>query len=404
MERSDTIDVLVPSYKADGELMAAEPVVAIVPDDAGQATRLLVGDVAAVAVAAGPGWSRRVCRRMVAALIGLWGATSLLVGLAILATIPVLNLLSLGYLLEASGRVARTRRLSAGLIGLRPAAICGTIALAGWLLRWPILLVASMWYDSSLMDPASRATKLWGLAWFAMVGGIIALAMAAGVVLAIARPRLVIEFRDGLWMIVMRRLPQYFWLGLRGFAGSMIWLVLPVSILACGAFVRPEPGAAISLLGGLLLTPVVMLLPFLQTHFAAENRFAALFEVRTVRQLFVRAPLAFWLALLATLLFAVPLYLLMIEALPREVTWLPSILFVLFLFPARLLCGWAYARAAERQDPRWWLFRWLARAGMLPLALMYAFFVWLSQYLLWHGVFSLYHQHAFLVPVPFFGG
>jgi hypothetical protein len=153
-----------------------------------------------------------------------------------------------------------------------------------------------------------------------------------------------------------------------------------------------------------MLAPVVMLLPFLQTRFAAENRFAALFEVRAVRRLFTQAPLAFWLALLTTLLFALPLYLLMIEALPHEVTWLPSIIFVLFLLPARLLCGWAYARATMRDRPRWWLSRWLARAGMLPLALTYALFVWLSQYLLWHGVFSLYHQHAFLVPVPFFGG
>src|SRR5690606_37159954 len=98
-------------------------------------------------------------------------------------------------------------------------------------------------------------------------------------------------------------------------------------------------------LGGLTLAPVVMLLRFLQTHFVVQNRFAALFEVREVRHLFKQAPLAFRGALLATLLLALPLYLLMIEALPREVTWLPSVLFVLFLFPARLLCGWAYARA-----------------------------------------------------------
>ena len=35
--------------------------------------------------------------------------------------------------------------------------------------------------------------------------------------------------------------------------------------------------------------------------------------------------------------------------------------------------------------------------------LVYGFFVWLSQYLSWYGVASLYEQHAFLLPVPFMG-
>jgi hypothetical protein len=350
------------------------------------------------------GWLVRQAKRLACLLVGLWGAISIVVGLALLATIPVLNLLSLGYLLESSGRVARTGRLSAGLIGLRPAALVGALALGAWLVRWPILLVADLWYASYLIDPASRTTKVWGLGWFALVAGLAVVAAVATTGVAMIHPGRFARLRDAFWMLAVQRVPSYFWLGLRGFVGSMLWLVLPVSILACGAMVRPEAGAAISLLGGLLLTPVVMMLPFLQTHFAAENRLAALYEVGTVRRLFAKAPIAFWLALVATLLLALPLYLLMIEAVPREVTWLPSILFVLFLWPARLLCGWAYGRAARRKEKRIWLSRWLARLGMLIAALAYAFFVWLGQFLLWQGVYSLYHQHAFLVPVPFLGG
>jgi hypothetical protein len=207
-----------------------------------------------------------------------------------------------------------------------------------------------------------------------------------------------------VWNLATRRLPYYFWLGLRGFVGGVIWLAVPVSILALASTLRPAAGGILSFVGGLMLAAVVVYLPFLQTHFAAQNRFRAMFDVGTVRRMFRRAPVAFWIALVATLLFALPLYILMIELLPHEVTWLPSIVFVVFLFPARLLAGWAYARAARREQPRLWLFRWLARLAMIPAAATYAFFVWLSQYLLWYGVGSLYHQHAFLVPVPFLGG
>jgi hypothetical protein len=337
------------------------------------------------------------------ALIGLWGALCLVVGSAILATVPGLNLLSLGYLLEVSGRIARTRRFAAGLIGLRTAAVVGALVTAGWLARWPIVAVADFWYASHLIDPASRATKGLAAAWFATVVLLLAAAVGAAVMALRVKPGLYATARDTVWQLLTRRLPYYFWLGLRGFVGGMIWLIGPVSVMASAARLPPGPGALVSLLGGLMLVPVLVYLPFLQTHFAAEGRFGAMFEVSAVRQIFRRAPIAFWLALVTMLLFALPLYLLMIEAVPQEVTWLPSIVFVVFLFPARLLAGWAYARGMRREKPRLWLFRWLSRLGMLPVAVTYAFFVWLSQYLLWYGVLSLYHQHAFLLPAPLIG-
>ena len=57
-------------------------------------------------------WSR-LCALIVAVLEWLFGALTLIVGLAVLATIPVAQLLSLGYLLEVSGRVAPHRRICA---------------------------------------------------------------------------------------------------------------------------------------------------------------------------------------------------------------------------------------------------------------------------------------------------
>lgn len=103
------------------------------------------------------------------------------------------------------------------------------------------------------------------------------------------------------------------------------------------------------------------------------------------------------------LLAAIPLYILKIEMIPREAAWLPSLAFVLFLAPARLVTGWAYARSMRRERPRHWLFRVLGRLAIVPVAILYVVVVFLSQYISWSGVGSLYEQHAFLLPVPFLG-
>jgi len=98
-----------------------------------------------------------------------------------------------------------------------------------------------------------------------------------------------------------------------------------------------------------------------------------------------------------------PLYLLKIEMIPRETAALPSLVFVLFTFPARLLSGWAYGRSQRRQTPRHWFFRWTGRLPFLPAVALYVLVVFFTQYTSWNGVWSLYEQHALLVPVPFFG-
>jgi hypothetical protein len=194
------------------------------------------------------------------------------------------------------------------------------------------------------------------------------------------------------------RLPYYFWLGARGFAGAFVWLAVPVTLLAVGRQAPP-----VGFVGAALLVGVVLYLPFLQVRFATENRFRALFELGRVRAQFRRAPWAFAAAFAITLLFALPLYVLKIEMIPREAAWLPTLVFLVFIFPARLLAGWAYGRAQRRQTPRHWFFRWTARLGMLPTALVYVVVVFFTQYAAWGGIGSLYEQHAFLLPVPFMG-
>ena len=58
----------------------------------------------------------------------------------------------------------------------------------------------------------------------------------------------------------------------------------------------------------------------------------------------------------------------------------------------------AVPRARRRDKPRLFLFRWAARLSTVPELIVY-----FTQYVSWYGTFSLYEQHAFLVPVPFLG-
>jgi hypothetical protein len=199
------------------------------------------------------------------------------------------------------------------------------------------------------------------------------------------------------------RLARYFMLGIRGFAGAIIWLFVPVTLLAMGTFARQPAGTLLGLIGSLMLAIVVMYLPFLQTRFAIDNDFAELFRVSAVREDFRRAPIAFWIALFFTLLFALPLYILKAELIPREAAWLPSLVFVIFMYPSRLATGWAIARAHRRDQPRHFVFRWSSRLAVIPVVAFYVGFVFLTQYVSWYGRWSLYEQHAFLVPVPFLG-
>ena len=354
--------------------------------------------------------------------VGDWvfGALALIIGLAVLATIPAVQLLSLGYLLEVSGRVARSGQLRDGFVGVRRAARLGRIALGVTLLMTPLWIATSLRFSSQLIDPRSRATLVWNVA-VAAIAVVVLFQIVTGCLrgaklrhfllprpwhsLRLAlRPGAYAAARDGVWdFVVGLRLPYYFWLGLRGFAGALAWLIVPITLLAAASLLRPGPGLACGLLGGLMLAAVLLYLPFLQARFAAENRFAALFEVRAIRRAFARAPIAWWIAMAFTLALAVPLYLLKIEIVPREAAWLPSLLFVVSIFPARLLAGWAVGRSSRREQPRHWLFRWASRLAMLPVVAIYVIVVYFTQYLSWYGPWSLYEQHVFLVPAPFLG-
>ncbi len=365
-----------------------------------------------------PSLRHRVAVRIGSAMEWVFGSLTLIVGLAIFSVIPLLNFLSLGYLLEVSGRVARNRRIRDGFIGIRKAAVIGRITLGTWLVFWPVRFVSGMWKDAEqLLAPGTSTANGWAAVLFILtiltVWHVVWACLRGGKLRHFFWPAPIIFVRwlrepekyESIRNAVINylrdlNLPYYFWLGARGFVGAVAWLIVPVGLLIIGSFL-PQGGAILlGLLGSGLLLIVAAYLPFLQAHFACENRFGAMFELGVVRRLFRNAPIAFWFALLVTLLFAIPLYLLKIEFPPDEIAWLPSLLFVAFIFPARVLTGWAMSRALNREEPRSVLFLWLSRLAALPVAGVYVFFVYVTQYLTWNGALSMLEQHAFLVPAP----
>lgn len=447
--------------RVEAELVPSEPA-QLVPAE------LTPGPLVAAPVR--PGWRSSAERRQLLRAIGrgiesawdwCFGVVSLTVGLAVLSAIPVLNLLSLGYLLEVSGRIARTGKFTAGFVGMRKASRVGSAVFGAFLVLLPLRFTLSMATQGRIIDPTSAATEGWAFAHFllSIVLGVHVLIACArggklrhflwplphplrpvfwlgGKLLAIAtwplrkvgllpqpvhievvsaqpRPESALRrwlrapvsetargygyARDAVWdFVVSLRLPYYFWLGARGFVGTVAWLAIPVGCLAIG-----HRAPLLGFLGAALLAFVVLHLPFLQARFAAHNRLSAIFELRAVRRQFQRAPIAWWLAVATTLLFALPLYLAKIEMVPAEIGSVLSLLFVVFIFPARLLTGWAYARSLRREQPRHWVFRWMSSLAMVPVAFFYVLVIFFTQYLAWYGKLSLIEQHAFLVPAPF---
>jgi hypothetical protein len=356
----------------------------------------------------------------------VFGSVSLIFGLAVIASIPIVQFLSLGYLLEAAGRIGRSGRLRDAFPGVRVAARLGGIVLGSlpWLTAWGYL--GDVLIDAQLIDPMSAQTQalgLLGLACTVLIPLHIALAISRGGRLRyffwpnfLWFVRLISRggyFREA-WTSTVSfvrglRLPHYFWLGLRGYLGAGALLLVPSTLYATGQLLDPQlPLDAsngitlITFLVGLVLMAVVLLyVPFLQVHFAAENRFRAMFELGMVRERFRRAPIAFFFAFVFTLLLALPLYLFKIEVVPRDALWLPALVFIVTIFPVKVMCGWAYGRAGRRLTRAHFFFRFVCRILMLPVALFYALFVFFTQYTGWHGVLSLYEHHAFLLPVPF---
>lgn len=407
---------------APREVLPAEPLDAV----AAAPSQGLVPD-AELATIEQPQVRNRFVRGVVACVSAFWwviGIIAILGGLAILASLPVLNLLSLGYLLESSGRIGRAGRLRDGFVGVRLAARVGVIVAMSWLFLWLARFVADFAKSAQIIDPGSRTAAAWRVGLLILICLTfvhVASACALGgkfrhfispfnliwLGVRIYRGNYYAKARDAVWDTFMAlRLPYYFMLGLRGFIAAAAWLAVPITLLALGSRGHSAGASLLGFIGAFLLTLVLMYLPILQMRVATTNHLREGFNLLEARRDYRRAPWAFTFAFIITLLFALPLYLLKIQILPREAEWAPSLVFIAFIFPARWATGWAMGRAnrlaARRPEPRHWFFRWTGRLPLLPVAGFYVLIVYFTQFTSWNGVWSLYEQHAFLVPVPFF--
>ncbi|MEO0444858.1 MAG: hypothetical protein AAF191_02145 [Verrucomicrobiota bacterium] len=336
--------------------------------------------------------------RMGVGLQALLGTISLVGWLSALASLPLLNLLALGYLMESSARLSRSGRWRDGFPGVRKALFLTLLLSLGWLVLSPSRVAAGFWRDAQLLgDGGAAAERMEGILLFLSGGAALLLAGTA----VFLWKRKGVDFGE---MLIRLRLPFLFWLGLRGLFGGVMWLVLPVGLMWCGTQIPGDQGGVRGLfgfLGGALLVVSVCLLPFLQMEFAESRRFSSFWRVRSVIRRIHRAPLACALALMVLTILSLPLSLLKLEKPPQELGWFLAIFFVLAAWPSRLVLGWAWHRTTLRDEARERGWIWIGRFGAGTFAVVYALFLWLSQYLVWEGAAGMLEQHAFLLPTPF---
>lgn len=352
----------------------------------------------------------------------LFGLASLIVMLAVIAAIPLVNFIALGYLLDVEGRLARTGRVRAAFPLLALAPRLGIIALGIWLFLVPLRLLASMSADVHLIAPGSATDIGWQVATriaTVLVTVHLVLALARGGSLAcFVRPIknlrwLIGRLQQGDYLdtagehvsqfVSALRLPAHFWLGVRGFAVAFLWLLIPTALYAAAR--KPEGLPVILMvLGGFLLALTLSWAPFLQARFVAEDRWRAGFQLGAVRELYRHAPITWTFATILLYALALPLYLFKALLPPPDAMWPVTLVFILSIYPTRILTGWAYHRAVRNQEQgrraRWWL-RTLCSLVLMPLLGFYVFLLYFTQFLGEHGRGVLFEHHALLLPVPF---
>jgi hypothetical protein len=352
-----------------------------------------------------------------------WDVISLAVLLAVVSAIPIVQLASLGYLLQAAANLAQRRPWSSSFPGLRLAGKLGTFALLATLCWLPVLFVTDLSYSAQLLRPGTGMAVAWRMAaftiTFAWVAHVTWAAMRGGRwwhflwpaprrwLQQIWRPSTWRKASDDLYSLVAGwHFPHLWWLGARAAVGVLLWTSVPVSLMIIGLRADDlQPAALVGLIGAAAMILIMLYLPFLQIQMAVENRFTAIFQVRAVRRRFLYAPIAHALSLLLLCLFCIPLYLLRIEATPAELLWAPSLVFVIFMLPAKLMLGAAMGYAEGRQQAshpaiRHWALRWPARLVALASVLIYVGALYVAQLVAGQGAFVMYFQHAFLFPAP----
>lgn len=352
-----------------------------------------------------------------------FGTACLVLILAILAAIPGLNILTLGYLIDPQKRVAQTGQLRNGFPLMVLAPRLGVIVFFSILFLIPVRLQATRVSDAAVILGESHAT----VEQMAFLLRILQTVVATHLILAIARGgtpgcflrpvrnflwflRKILssagraEMSTGLEQVLQVVKPwQHFWAGFKAFTGAVLWLLIPAGLLvAYSAPGRTAPlfGVA-SFLGVLLMIPVTAWLPLLQVHQAVTGRFRAIFEVRAARRIIRHAPVAWMLTTILMYAMTFPLYLAKIRLLPADAMLVLTPFFIILTYPARILVARAYHQGMAKEEPAWRSVHWGIRLVMLPLLLAHAVFLFFTPAISELGKNAPLENQAFLGPVPY---
>lgn len=349
----------------------------------------------------------------------LFGLVTMVLALAILAAIPIVNFIALGYLLDVEGRVARSGKIRDAFPLLPLAPRIGSMVIGIWLFLLPLRLLAWTAADARLISPGSAADRGWHFALhvsMVLVTVHICLALARGGRFStFFRPIknlrwFWVQCRDAsywdhaehaVWEFLTRiRRTHFFWLGVKGWVGAFLWLVIPTAIFAAAN--KPNGGAAfVSIVGGVLLSIVFAWIPFLQARYAAEGRVSAYKELRTIRELYRRAPVCWSLAAILTYALSLPLFFATIVLPPQDALWMVTPIFIVSIFPTRVVTGWAYYQAVQRTQRAWFSLRLLMGLILMPTLMFYTFILFFTQFIGSSGKLVLFQHHALLLPRPF---
>ena len=352
-----------------------------------------------------------------------FGTGCLILVLAILAAIPGLNILTLGYLIDPQKRVAQSGRLRDGFPLMALAPRLGVVVFFSVLLLIPIRIQAVRVSDAAVILGATHArviqmqTILQVMQTLVSIHLMLAIARG-GTVGCFLRP-----FKNAIWflrkiftrkgreemsegaeqVLQLVRPVQHFWIGLKAFVGAVVWLIIPAGLLvAYSAPGRTNPIFGIlSFLGVILMIPVAAWLPQLQVHQAVTGKFTAIFSVRAARRVIRSTPFAWMLTTILMYVMTFPLYLTKIKLLPADALLVLTPFFIILTYPARVLVAWAYHRGMQQMQHAWWPYRWSIRLIMFPLLFVYSGFLFLTPFISELGKAAPLENQAFLSPVPY---
>jgi hypothetical protein len=352
-----------------------------------------------------------------------FGTLCLILLLAILAATPGLNILTLGYLLDPQKRVATSGRLRDGFPLMTLAPRLGIIVFFSLAFLIPVRLLATRVSDAAVIlgEQAERVQRLTTVLtvcqWMVAIHLLLAISRG-GTVGCFLRPirnirwmlatmftaqgRL--EFSQSLDAVVTLIRPlHHFWIGLKGFLGAVLWLIIPTGLLvAYSAPGRTAPGyGLLSFLGVLIMVPVTAWLPMLQVHQAVTGRFSAIFSVSAARRIIRNAPFSWMITTLLIYVMTFPLYLTKIKLLPADAMLVLTPFFILLTYPARVLVAWAYHRGIQAESSAGFFSRWGCRLTMIPLLLAHAVFLFFTPAISELGKNAPLENQAFLGPVPY---